>query len=149
MVRILVCYASYSGNTKEVAEIIGDKFVLEGFETVTYRINRINPSIPDPSLFDAMLIGSFTWAKGSTPKIIRDFIYQIGYKPPNVFVFGTGDTQFGGDELFCNACEKLSKFYQSPLAPLKIEQSPRGSQEVKVIKWTEGVIKYCKNYLRK
>nr|WP_249305808.1 flavodoxin [Lederbergia citrea] len=147
MVRILICYASFSGNTKEVAELIEKKLLKENQDVYVYRIG--SGSIPDPSLFDVMMIGSFTWGKGSTPEVVKDFIYEIGYKPPTVFVFGTGDTQFGGDLLFCHAAVKLAKFYQSSYKPLKIEQSPRGAQEEKVISWTEGVLTHCMNYLKK
>ncbi|MBS4203233.1 flavodoxin [Lederbergia citrea] len=145
--RILICYASFSGNTKEVAELIEKKLLKENQDVYVYRIG--SGSIPDPSLFDVMMIGSFTWGKGSTPEVVKDFIYEIGYKPPTVFVFGTGDTQFGGDLLFCHAAVKLAKFYQSSYEPLKIEQSPRGAQEEKVISWTEGVLTHCMNYLKK
>ena len=148
MVRILICYASYSGNTKEVAELIESRLLMEGFEIDMYRITRRSDALPDPSLYDAMLIGSFTWGLAATPKLVKDFVYRIGYKPKPVFVFGTGDTQFGGDDLFCRACVKLAKFYESPLSPLKIEQSPRGTQRTKVIEWTEGVIKHCQLYLK-
>ncbi|MBO0995147.1 flavodoxin [Bacillus sp. SD088] len=147
MVRILICYASYSGNTKEVAELINHKLQQEGICTEQYWIGT--GRIPDPAAFDAMLIGTFTWDRGGTPEEIKEFVYEIGYKPPSVFVFGTGDTQFGGDDLFCHAAVKLAKFYHSPLPPLKIEQSPRGSQEEKVIRWTEGVIKHCPLHLVK
>lgn len=147
MVRILICYASYSGNTKEVAELIYQRFQQEGFCTELFAIGA--GKIPDPAHYDIFIIGSFTWAQGATPDEVKDFVYEIGYKPPNVFVFGTGDTQFGGDDLFCHAAKKLAKFYHSPYPPLKIEQSPRGSQEEKVIQWTEGVIKQCPHYLTK
>lgn len=142
MVRVLICYISYSGNTKEVAELISSELNKKNIET---EINLIEYDLlPDPSKYDAMLLGTFTWGEGQVPDEVKDFIYDIGYKPPNVFVFGTGDTQFGGDDLFCNAAEKVAKFYNSPLPPLKIEQSPRGSQEKTVIDWTKGVIDFVR-----
>ncbi|MEK3886130.1 flavodoxin [Bacillus sp. FSL K6-3431] len=143
MVRILICYASYSGNTKEVAELIEKRLLEEAYSVNVYRIG--SGTIPDPSLFDVLMIGTFTWGKGATPDDVKDFVYEIGYKPPNVFIFGTGDTQFGGDTLFCHATDKLAKFYQSSYEPLKIEQSPRGSQETKVMEWTEGVLNIVTN----
>ncbi|MGM8214597.1 flavodoxin [Bacillaceae bacterium W0354] len=149
MVRVLISYASFSGNTKEVAELIEERLNQMGFDVDTFRIKHRISTVPDPSHYDVILIGSFTWDRGSTPSIVKDFVLKIGYKPSNVFVFGTGDTQFGGDELFCSACDKLAKFYHSTYPPLKIEQSPRGSQETKVQKWTEGVIEHCKHYVRK
>ncbi|MCR2820146.1 flavodoxin [Lederbergia panacisoli] len=147
MVRVLICYASFSGNTKETAELIAETLRNDGYEICLYRIGSGN--IPDPSLFDVIMIGSFTWAKGATPNDVKDFVYEVGYKPPYVFIFGTGDTQFGGDLLFCNAVDKLAKFYNTSYEPLKIEQSPRGSQEVRVIAWTKGVMKHCLQYLVK
>lgn len=147
MVRILISYASYSGNTEETAKMIQTRLDMDGCETEMYRIGK--GPIPDPSCFDAMLLGSFTWGKGSTPGIVKDFVYELGWKPPNVYVFGTGDTQFGGDDLFCKAADKLAKFYRSPLKPLKIEQSPRGSQEKDVNNWTEGVINHCLDFYKK
>lgn len=143
MVRILICYASFSGNTEEVAEIIEQTLNKEGYQTDVYRIGT--GVVPDPSKYELMMIGSFTWAKGQTPIDVKDFVYEIGYKPNNVFVFGTGDTQFGGDDLFCKAAEKLAIFYESTYQPLKIEQSPRGQQEKLVVQWAKGVIDHARN----
>src|SRR5690606_6769602 len=145
MVRILICYASFSGNTQEVAKIMMDKLTLDGHEVSLYRIG--SGQIPDPRQYDVMFLGTFTWGKGATPIDVKDFVYELGYTPPNIYVFGTGDTQFGGYQLFCYATVKLAKFYQSTYPPLKIEQSPRGFQEIKVIEWTEGVMKHCQQHL--
>lgn len=48
MVRILICYASYSGNTKEVAELIEKRLLEEAYSVNVYRIG--SGTIPDPSL---------------------------------------------------------------------------------------------------
>ena len=66
-----------------------------------------------------IFIGTFTWDKGATPDEVKDFVLEIGYKPDNIAVFGTGETQFGGDELFCLAAVKLAKFYNSQLGAFK------------------------------
>src|SRR5699024_2344862 len=79
-------------------------------------------------------------APGSRPDAVRDFAAQVGYTPRRIAVFGSGDTQFGGDELCCRAGDRLAKFYESPVPALKIEQSPRGSQERLVKSWLEGVL---------
>ncbi|MBO0601214.1 flavodoxin [Sporosarcina sp. E16_3] len=143
MVSFLIVYASWSGNTQEVAEIIEETLVAENIAVTTYRIG--GGVIPNPRNFDAMIFGSFTWEQGSTPDEVKDFVADVGYKPDNVYVFGTGDTQFGGDALFCHAAVKLARFYASPYEPLKIEQSPRGIQQEKVIEWSKGVIRHWKN----
>jgi flavodoxin I len=73
-VRAIICYASFSSNTKEVAELISQKFISEGFDVDLFRVMHRNPNIPDPSSYDVFLLGSFTWAKGATPKLVKDFV---------------------------------------------------------------------------
>jgi flavodoxin I len=136
--RIIIAYLSYSGNTKEVAELIESRLLEEKISVEMHRIGIDRPF--DPEDYDYVFIGTFTWATGSTPDEVKDLILEIGYKPDNIAIFGTGDTQFGGDNLFCKAAIKLAKFYNSKWEPLKIEQSPRGSQETMIDEWIEGVL---------
>ncbi len=139
-----MAYLSYSGNTKEVAEIVESKLKEENVLVDNHRIG-IDPPI-DPEYYDIIFIGTFTWELGATPDEVKDFVLEIGYKPDNIAVFGTGDTQFGGDDLYCKAVDKLGKFYRSRWNGLKIEQSPRGSQERKVESWVEGVLQHAKSF---
>ena len=140
MVSFLIAYATWSGNTEEVAELIEQTLRTNMAEVTMHRIGR--SPVPNVADFDCFMIGSFTWEKGATPDEVKDFVLDVGYKPKHVYVFGTGDTQFGGDALFCAAAQKLAKFYHSAYPPLKVEQSPRGTQEQAVIEWTEGVMKH-------
>lgn len=144
--RALIAYCSYSGNTKEVAELLKES-LLEN--DVVADIHRIGADpLMNPEHYDLILIGTFTWGKGKVPDEVKDFVLQIGYKPDHVAVFGTGDTQFGGDELFCHAAVKLAQFYKSRWEVLKIEQSPRGAQEKKVKTWIEEVLKDAKSAVK-
>lgn len=141
MVSLLIAYLSWSGNTKEVAELIESRLQEASIDVTMYRIGAGEP-IPDVASYDAFMIGTFTWGKGVNPPQLKKFIATVGFKPELVYVFGTGDTQFGGDALFCAAATKLAAFYHSPLRPLRIEQSPRGHQEQLVIDWTDEVIEH-------
>ena len=136
--RILIAYLSYSGNTEEVAELIEARLRESGVSVDMYEIGF--GVVPNVREYDFLCLGSFTWDYGGTPDEVKDFILEVGYKPENVAVFGTGDTQFGGDELYCLAVDKLVRFYQSKWSGLKIEQSPRGHQEAYVNEWVEGVL---------
>ncbi|WP_205961818.1 flavodoxin [Psychrobacillus vulpis] len=136
--KAIICYLSYSGNTEEIAELIKRRLVESGYLVDMYMIG-FGP-VPDLSIYDKIFLGTFTWDKGSTPDEMKEFALEVGYKPDNVYVFGSGDTQFGGDDLFCGAVDKLVKFYNCCYGGLKIEQSPRGSQEKIVTKWLEGVL---------
>lgn len=147
MVRELsavIPYLSYSGNTEEVAELIAET-LTEHY--VSCEMHRIGIDLPiDPEAYHFIFLGTFTWEMGSTPDEVKDFILEVGYKPDHIAVFGTGDTQFGGDDLFCRAVDKLVKFYHSPWSALKIEQSPRGIQERMVQQWTRGVLDHAKSF---
>ncbi len=137
--KVLIAYLSYSGNTEEIAEVIEKELRSR---QMTVEMHEIGLDAPvDVSAYDALFLGSFTWDYGRTPDEVKDFILEVAYKPDNVYVFGSGDTQFGGDELFCRAVDKLAHFYESKHPGLKIEQSPRGSQEEKIKVWLEGVLK--------
>lgn len=136
--KALIAYLSYSGNTKETAELIADRLLDEDFLVDMHRI-EMDPPI-DAHVYDFLFFGTFTWDQGCTPDEVKDFVLEIGYKPENVAVFGTGETQFGGDELFCKAADKLAGFYHSKWPALKIEQSPRGYQEKIIEQWVEGVL---------
>ncbi len=122
----------------EVAEMLEDYLLQDGMAVDLHRIGADPPV--DASSYDCIFIGTFTWDRGSTPDEVKDFVLEIGYKPDCVAVFGTGDTQFGGGALFCRAVDKLTHFYGSDWNGLKIEQSPRGSQEKLVKNWIEGVL---------
>lgn len=136
--KMIICYLSYSGNTEEIAELIEQRLVSYGMEVEMHQIGIDLPV--DVSKYDFIFLGTFTWSVGSTPDEIKDFVIEVGYKPENIAIFGSGDTQFGGDELFCRAVDRLVKFYNSKWEGLKIEQSPRGYQEQKIYSWLEGVL---------
>ncbi|WP_042144159.1 flavodoxin [Paucisalibacillus sp. EB02] len=137
--RVAIAYLSYSGNTEETAELIQNKLNFRGVSVEMHRIG-IDPPIY-PANYDVVFLGTFTWANGSTPDEVKDFVLEIGYKPTNIAVFGTGDTQFG---YFCGAVDKLVNFYGCRWPGLKIEQSPRGSQERLIDIWLKGVMQHDK-----
>src|SRR5699024_3280786 len=93
------------------------------------------PELPQD---DSDFVGTFTWDNGATPDEVKDFILDVGYKPDNMAICGSGDNQFGGEELYSKAVDKLVKFYNSSCPGLKIEQSPRGMQEELIDEWLEG-----------
>lgn len=144
---MLIAYLSYSGNTKEVAEYIADRITEEGWSATLHLIGY-SPAI-DVSIYDIVFIGTFTWDYGEVPEEVEQFM--MTYKKQitqDVAVFGTGDTQFGDDSVYCRAVDELVSFYKSKWSGLKIEQSPRGSQEKLIDQWVEGVMKDAINIVK-
>ena len=142
--RTFIAYLSYSGNTEEIAQYLEAKLDHMGIDVDMHEIGL--DFIPDLSQYDTIFLGTFTWDYGATPDEVKDFILDVGYKPDNMAIFGSGDTQFGGEELYCKAVDKLAKFYNSSYSGLKIEQSPRGMQEELIDEWLEGVLENVPQY---
>lgn len=141
MMKIIVAYHTFSGNTEEVAEILKSCFRQEGFNVTMYRIG--SGETPELHSCDFLLLGTFTWEEGAVPEEVQDYI-DFNYIPSNIAIFGTGDTQFGGEVLFCRAVDSVAHKVSSPYIPLKVEQSPRGSQTPKVERWARQLIKAIK-----
>jgi len=127
--KAAIVYASMSGNTEEVAELIAkacsdmqvEPTMIFADDVTTYQL------VP----YDIVYFGSYTWGDGQLPDEMRDCLKLVlkesPHKIPQAAVFGTGDKMF---VKYCRAVDEmayhLSKF-GVPLAGelLKIEQSPR------------------------
>lgn len=137
MAKAIVIYHTFSGNTKEVADLISKELEESCFEVESYEVG--SGYIPELALYDICFLGTFTWEKGNIPEEMEDYL-DYTELPRNKAIFGTGDTQFGGDKLFCYAVDRIISKYGTKYLPLRIEQSPRGSQEQKVCNWTQSII---------
>ena len=139
--KVLIVYHSYSGNTKDLAEFIKTQ-LSNSFEVDLFEINKYSKEVlTDVEQYDTIILGTFTWGKGEIPIQVRKFVkeYQEYFKTKQVFLFGTGDTQFGGDALFCSAVDVLDRIIQTSITPLKVEQHYSGSQEDIVLEWCNVV----------
>lgn len=139
--KALVLYSSLSGNTKEVADYFTEELSSNDYDTELHDMYYPNQAIADSlDTYDLILIGSYTWDYGQTPDEVKDFIADFGFKPSNIAVFGSGDTQFGEDEMYCMAVRKLHRFFESSYPWLMFEQSARGSQMLKVREWLNNIM---------
>ncbi|MEA9653317.1 flavodoxin [Xanthomonas campestris pv. raphani] len=148
--RILLALASLSGNTRDVARMIsarcaGRGFVTDWIETDRGTLADVPRTLSD---YDLFLLGSWTDNGGRTPTEMKRFIVELVEtlgKPPQVAVFGTGETQWGED-YFCGAVHRIARFFESPFPRLTIEQMPHGVRDAHAIAaWTDEVLAQCKN----
>ncbi|MCM3783929.1 flavodoxin [Neobacillus mesonae] len=127
MANILIVYASLTGNTEEIAELIAEGVKKAGHNTVMKSAE--NCSADEMLKYDGTMIGLYTWGDGDLPDEFLDFYEELdeldlrGYK---VALFGSGDTSY---DLFCGAVDtaeaKLKERGAIVTEPsLKIEYSP-------------------------
>ena len=130
-----------TGNTKMVAELI-KKTLWEKYEYhALLATPKDNVSIEG---YDLVFLGAYTWGNGELPRKMRAYLGYILVdnalvKFPHFAIFGTGDTQWGGENLinYCRAVDAMyfycSRYANEPIAKLKIEQSPVSTFQQKEI----------------
>lgn len=140
MKKVLVAYASMSGNTEEVAEIIISELQSKDIKVDAHYIDVMSVTEKiNINEYSSIFLGTYTWDLGYAPDEISNFAEAHFLKEKTIHSFGTGETQFG-EELYCIASDKIAKYYNSPSPVLKVEQSPRGSQETEVRQWVTDII---------
>lgn len=133
--RAKILYSSYSGNTKELAELIKRKLIESKVIVEIEDIHKKTATSLDE--FDLVLLGTFTRGEGDLPITWRKYFSEGMYEHKNVAIFGTGDTQW---EHYCGACSILCEWFNSPYDILKVEQYPDKSQHEKINKWIGDVL---------
>ncbi|TGB03790.1 flavodoxin [Halobacillus salinus] len=141
MAHILIGFASMSGNTEDMADILASHLSSK-HEVTLEEIDDIDPcTLTD---YDAVLLGSYTWNDGDLPYEVEDFydeLEEVDLAELPVAVFGSGDTIY---PMFCEAVHLLeTRLKESGAAVvcngLKIEMNPDTEAEVVTCReWAES-----------
>ncbi len=147
--RILIVVASLSGNTRELGRMIAGHCRAAGHTVYWQEADAADPSqalAADQA--DLVLLGSWTDNAGRTPSEMKAWIAataEVGPRPVQVAVFGTGETQWG-QEYYCGAVQRLIRYFHSTYPPLRIEQMPHGQRHAAAIaEWTAAVLAHYRS----
>jgi len=146
--RILIAFASLSGNTRDLARLVRARCEAAG-HAVTWietDLHGLASAGQDPRYdphHDLYLLGSWSDNSGRTPvemkRFIAELVAAVG-KPKRVAVFGTGETQWG-HEYYCGAIRRIAAFFDSGYPRLEIEQMPHGEADArKIAHWADQVL---------
>ena len=97
-----IVYASMTGNTEEISEIIEEKLEDEGFE-----VEREECSDVDSDFFedaDVCIVATYTYGDGELPFEFEDFFEDLKSEDLSEKIFGvvgSGDTEYG--EYYCQS----------------------------------------------
>ncbi len=148
--RILIAFASLSGNTRDVARMVRARCEQRGHTVcwVETDIAGLVSAGPDPR-HDLYLLGAWTDNAGRTPAEMRRFIAElvaaVGKPGARLAVFGTGETQWG-QEYYCGALRRIAAFFGSPHPRLEIEQMPHGERDaLRIRQWTDHILNSIEN----
>ncbi len=131
MKKVCVVYASMTGNTEEIANILSKN--LEAFEVEQVEMEQADAA--NLLAYDGILLGSYTWGDGELPGEAEDFFNQldeVDLTGKIVGVFGSGDTVY---EQYCAAVDQFQEKVKERGATivgegLKIELSPDDDEQL-------------------
>ncbi|MEB4860814.1 flavodoxin [Priestia megaterium] len=133
MAKILIAYASMSGNTEEIAELIKSNFEPFDYDIDIEKIEHLD--IQKLVEYDGILLGVYTWGNGDLPYEVEDFydeIENVDLTGKKAAIFGSGDRSYPE---FCAAVDLLEeKLELSGLEivqkGLKIELAPETEEDI-------------------
>ncbi|ASN04667.1 flavodoxin [Virgibacillus necropolis] len=103
MSRILMLYASVTGNTEELAVAIAEMLQKYNHEINMKTFDADAIDVEEFNKYDAVLVGTYSWDDGAMPYEVEDFydeLEDVDITGKLVGVFGSGDTfyleTFGG-----------------------------------------------------
>ncbi|WP_028612722.1 flavodoxin [Paenibacillus harenae] len=105
MPRILVVYASMTGNTEEMAEAIAEGAKEAGAEVVAKE--AFDASAAELNDYEGIIIGAYTWGDGDLPDEFTDFYEEmdtLDLSGKKAAVFGSGDTSY---PIYCGAVDTI------------------------------------------
>ncbi|MCI3921134.1 flavodoxin [Paenibacillus sp. TRM 82003] len=103
MVKVLIAYASMSGNTEDIANFLKSKIEPHHDAIEVLEIEHMDAK--DLADYDGILIGAYTWGDGELPYEAEDFydeLESVDLSGKKVAVFGSGDTAY---PKFCAAVD--------------------------------------------
>ncbi|MDK7668510.1 flavodoxin [Cytobacillus oceanisediminis] len=142
--KIGVFYASMSGNTEAIADIIAGELKdqnhdvdLEDFMSVQSAAELLN--------YNLTFIGLYTWGDGDYPDECLDVIEeieQLDLENHPFAIFGSGDTSYPE---FCGALDHLQKLIEEQGgtvvgSPLRIEFNPEPEDEEEIKKFVSEAL---------
>ncbi|WP_100333567.1 flavodoxin [Bacillus alkalisoli] len=117
--KILIAYASMSGNTEEIADLIKSSLEINPIDIEIKEIEHMNAE--ELLQYDGIILGSYTWGDGELPYETEDFyegLLDVDLTDKVVAVFGSGDTAY---PKFCAAVDLLEERLQLQGASLAVE----------------------------
>ncbi|MCA1292648.1 flavodoxin [Paenibacillus sp. alder61] len=105
MSKIIIVYASLTGNTEEMAELIAEGIRDTGVAADLKMVEDCSAALLLE--YDGYLLGTYTWGDGELPDEFTDFadeLEDIRLQGGPAAVFGSGDTTY---RLYCGAVDEL------------------------------------------
>ncbi|MGM9929492.1 MAG: flavodoxin [Bacillus sp. (in: firmicutes)] len=132
--KIGVIYASMSGNTEAIADLIVEELKKQNHDVQLEDVLNVSAAA-DLLEYDLTYIGMYTWGDGDYPDECLDLIdelEQLDLNQQPFALFGSGDTSYPE---FCGALDHLKQLIEEQggitlIDPLRIEFNPGPEDEI-------------------
>jgi flavodoxin I len=111
MSRVLISFATMSGNTEKVAQYFASQVPLIIPETEVSQVNMMELQEEQFAEFDLIILGSSTWTDGELNPIAEEFFNSIKnsaleYNTFKFALFGLGESYYPE---FCTSVDKMAE----------------------------------------
>lgn len=144
MKRILMVYASMSGNTEIITDIIANQLRVLGYEIEIKSFDFDVIHIEDFNHYEAVVVGTYTWDDGQLPYEVEDFYIDLEEAPiqDKVFaVYGSADSCYDtygrAIDLVAEQAEKFGAYVLQER--LKIDLSPDKNDEQRCLQFAQQI----------
>lgn len=148
--EVILVFASMTGNTEEIAKIVGDQVKKLDLSVKTFHIEFADIMALDLKDYDAVLLGTYTWGDADLPFELEDFhddLVDEDLTGKVVGLFGSCDSYY---PTYGAAIETMAKQFRSvgahviePL--LKIELAPEPEDTEKIQQFVQAFVTAVKN----
>ena len=138
MKRILILYASATGNTEEIACLLEQHIDKTVFEVTLKNFEMDELDVQQLHLYDGILFGTYTYDDGDLPfetEVFADLLEAMELPGKIVGVFGSGDLSYFD---FCGAVESMQERFRQAHATVlehavKVDLFPDDEEELQLI----------------
>ncbi|KUP07866.1 flavodoxin [Bacillus coahuilensis p1.1.43] len=149
MKSVAIVYASMSGNTEAIADIILEKLKSHPIQADLLEIVDLD-SATELQEYDMVFLGLYTWGDGEYPDESLDLVEELeelNLSSKAFALFGSGDHSYPH---FCGAVDMLEELIENrggvlAAKSLKIELSPNESDEKRI----EDFVNEAWNHIQK
>lgn len=148
MPKALIVYASWTGNTKEIAEILKKKFL-----ELEVDADLVECQQTDASAFqsvDICVVAVYTFgSQGALPDEIEDFYFDLEKENLEGKVFGVLGSGEEIYDFYCKSVDDFDKQFEKTKAvrgakSLKIEENAKPNDEIRIDEFAQELLKTYK-----
>lgn len=139
--EIAIVYASVTGNTEALSDILVQSLQSKGLEPSIYKVTDF--ALKELSHYDIVIVGTYTWGSGEVPAEMTGLFQafeRLNRKELVTAVFGTGDSFFAE---YCGAVDRFRDMlyvHTNLAATLKVELLPQERDKFRCNKFIEVVL---------